>query len=161
IIAVTLGIATAGGVALGSLAKTVIGVALFLGFSFTIGRTLVFRLIRWVNDTFESEFAVVSAILIVMGTMAIITDLIGLHTSLGALWSGVLLVESPILTEHIQEQVRGLIVALFMPVFFGLSGLSADLTILKDPTLAMYTIGLVAIASLGKFTGAFLGAEIS
>jgi len=161
IIAVTLGIATAGGIALGSLAKTVIGVVLFLGFSFTIGRTLVFKLIRWVNDTFQSEYAVVSAILIVMGTMAVITDLIGVHTVLGAFVAGVLVGESPILTEHIQQQVRGLIVALFMPVFFGLSGLSADLTILKDPTLALYTLGLVAIASVGKFTGAFLGAELA
>jgi Kef-type K+ transport system membrane component KefB/nucleotide-binding universal stress UspA family protein len=161
IIAVTLGIATAGGIALVSLARTVIGVALFLGFSFTVGRTLVFKLIRWVNDTFQSEYAVVSAILIVMGTMAVLTDLIGVHTVLGAFVAGVLVGESPILTEHIQQQVRGLIVALFMPVFFGLSGLSADLTILKDPTLALYTLGLVAIASVGKFTGAFLGAELA
>ena len=158
IIAVTLGIATAGGVALGPLAKSVIGVALFLGFSFTIGRRLVFWLIRWVNDTFQSEYAVVSAILVVMGAMAITTDLIGVHTVLGAFIAGVLVGESPILTEHIQQQVRGLIVALFMPVFFGLSGLSADLTILKDPTLALLTVGLVVIASLGKFAGAFVGA---
>src|SRR6185437_14044270 len=120
-IAVTLGIATAGGVAFGSLAKTVIGVALFLGFSFTIGRMLVFKLIKWVNDTFQSEYAVVSAILIVMGSLAIVTDIIGVHTVLGAFVAGVLVGESPILTEHIQQQVRGLIVALFMPVFFGLS----------------------------------------
>jgi Kef-type K+ transport system membrane component KefB/nucleotide-binding universal stress UspA family protein len=161
IIAVTLGIATAGGVALGSLAKTVVGVALFLGFSFTIGRWMVFQLIKWVNDTFQSEYAVVSAILIVMGSLAIVTDIIGVHTVLGAFIAGVLVGESPILTEHIQQQVRGLIVALFMPVFFGLSGLSADLTILKDPTLALLTVGLVAIASIGKFSGAFLGAELS
>jgi Kef-type K+ transport system membrane component KefB/nucleotide-binding universal stress UspA family protein len=161
IIAVTLGIATAGGIAYGSLAKTVIGVALFLGFSFTLGRTLVFKLIRWVNDTFESEYAVVSAILVVMGAMAILTDLIRVHTVLGAFVAGVLVGQSPILTEHIQQQVRGLIVSLFMPVFFGLSGLSADLTILKDPTLALYTLGFIAIASIGKFTGAFLGAELA
>ncbi len=161
IIAITLGIATAGGVSVGPLLKTVIGVALFLGFSFTIGRKLVFWLIRWVNDTFQSEYAVVSAILVVMGVMAVTTDLIGVHTVLGAFIAGVLVGESPILTEHIQQQVRGLIVALFMPVFFGLSGLSADLTILKDPTLALLTIGLVAIASLGKFAGAFVGAVSS
>ena len=51
IIALTLGIAGAGGVAFGSLAKTVIGTALFLIFSYTIGRRLVFWLIRWVNDS--------------------------------------------------------------------------------------------------------------
>jgi len=42
-----------------------------------------------------------------------------------------------------------------MPIFFGISGLSADLTILKDPNLALLTAGLVAIASIGKFAGAF------
>ncbi len=161
IIAVTLGIATAGGIALGSLAKTLIGVALFLLVSFTIGRVLVFRLIRWVNDTFKSEYAVVSAIVVVMGLMAVITDLLGVHTVLGAFVAGVLVGQSPILTEQIEQQVRGLIVALFAPVFFGLSGLSADLTILKDPTLALLTFGLVVLASVGKFAGAFAGARIS
>lgn len=161
IIAVTLGIATAGGIAFASLAKTIIGVALFLIVSFTIGRVLVFRLIRWVNDTFKSEYAVVSAIVVVMGLMAVITDLLGVHTVLGAFVAGVLVGQSPILTEQVEQQVRGLIVALFAPVFFGLSGLSADLTILKDPTLAALTFGLIMLASVGKFVGAFAGARIS
>ena len=65
--------------------------------------------------------------------MALITDLIGVHTVLGAFVAGILVGQSPILTRHIDEQLRGLITALFMPVFFGLAGLSADLTILKDP----------------------------
>jgi nucleotide-binding universal stress UspA family protein len=47
-----------------------------------------------------------------------------------------------------------------MPVFFGLAGLSVDLTILRDPTLFALTVGLVAIASVGKFAGAFVGGEI-
>ena len=37
-----------------------------------------------------------------------------------------------------------------MPVFFGLAGLSADLTVLKDPNLLMLTVALVLIASIGK-----------
>jgi nucleotide-binding universal stress UspA family protein len=53
-----------------------------------------------------------------------------------------------------------LIVALFMPVFFGLSGLSADLTILKNPDLLLLTAVLVVIASVGKFGGAFIGGKL-
>ena len=53
-----------------------------------------------------------------------------------------------------------MIAAFFMPVFFGMSGLSADLTILKDPRLALLTAGLVLIASIGKFSGAFVGSVI-
>ena len=95
-----------------------------------------------------------------MGAMALITHLIGVHTVLGAFVAGILVGELPILTRHIDEQLRGLIIAFFMPVFFGTAGLSADLTILKDPSLLLLTLGLIAIASIGKFGGAFLGGEL-
>ena len=99
-------------------------------------------------------------ILLIMIVMALITDLIGVHTVLGAFVAGVLIGESPILTEHIDEQLRGLITALFMPVFFGMPGLTADLTILEDPDLLLLAVGLIVIASVGKFAGAFVGGKI-
>jgi len=128
--------------------------------SLTIGRRAFFFVIRWVNDSFVSEFAVITAILVIMGIMALITYMIGVHTVLGAFVAGILVGESPILTRHIDEQLRGLITAFFAPVFFGIAGLSADLTILADPEIALFTAGLVMVASLGKFGGAFLGAEL-
>jgi K+:H+ antiporter len=95
-----------------------------------------------------------------MGTMALATHLIGIHTVLGAFVAGILVGESPILTRHIDEQLRGLVVALFMPIFFSLAGLHADLTHLEDSTLFFLTIGLILIASLGKFAGAFFGGAL-
>ncbi|PBC01076.1 cation:proton antiporter [Mesorhizobium sp. WSM3860] len=159
IIAITIGIATHGRIELAGLAFTLAGVAAFMVFSFTLGRRIVFDAIRWTNDTFRSEYAVVTVILAIMGGMALITDLIGVHTVLGAFVAGILVGESPILSRHIEGQLRGVITALFMPVFFGVAGLSADLTVLVDPELALLTVALVAIASLGKFGGAFIGAE--
>ena len=48
-----------------------------------------------------------------------------------------------------------------MPVFFGTAGLSADLVVVfKDPHLLLLTLGLIAIATIGKFAGAFLGGEL-
>ena len=157
IIAVTFGLALHGGVELGSLARTVLGTALFLTLSFTLGRRLVFTLIRWTNDTFVSDTPVITTILVVMVAMALVTHLIGIHTVLGAFVAGILVGQSPILTRHIDEQLRGLITALFMPVFFGLAGLGADLTILRNPDLLLLTLTLILIASVGKFGGAFLG----
>src|SRR6185503_5872603 len=138
----------------------VVGTLAFMAFSLTIGRRLVSLIIRWVNDTFVSEFAVITVILLIMGAMAFTTHLIGVHTVLGAFVAGILIGESPILTKHIDEQLRGLIIAFFMPVFFGTAGLSADLTVLKDPSLLLLTVGLIAIATVGKFGGAFLGGKI-
>jgi Kef-type K+ transport system membrane component KefB/nucleotide-binding universal stress UspA family protein len=160
VIAITLGLAEAGTIDLVSVSKSVLGTAAFLIASLTIGRRIVFFLIRWANDNFESDFPVITTILVIMGVMALTTHFIGVHTVLGAFVAGVLIGESPILSKHIDEQLRGLILAFFMPVFFGIAGLSADLTVLGDPHLALMALGLIAIASVGKFAGAFIGGEI-
>jgi nucleotide-binding universal stress UspA family protein len=47
-----------------------------------------------------------------------------------------------------------------MPIFFALAGLNTDITILRDPHLLMVTLGLILIASIGKFAGAFLGGSL-
>ena len=161
IIAMIFGLALQGHVDPLSVAKSVLGTLAFMVFSLTIGRRWVSLAIRWVNDTFVSEYAVITAILVIMGLMALTTHMIGVHAVLGAFVAGILVGESPILTRHIDEQLRGLILAFFMPVFFGTAGLSADLVVvLKDPHLLLLTLGLIAIATIGKFTGAFLGGEL-
>jgi Kef-type K+ transport system membrane component KefB len=159
IVAVIFSLALQGHIDAWSVTKSVLGTLVFMAASLTLGRRAVFFVIRWVNDNFVSEFAVITAILLIMGVMATITDLIGVHTVLGAFVAGILVGESPILTKHIDEQLRGLIIAFFMPVFFGTAGLNADLTILKDPALLALTLGLILIASIGKFGGAFLGGK--
>ena len=161
ITAVIFSLALQGHVDMWSVAQSVLGTLAFMGLSLTIGRRLVFIAIRWVNDVFVSDFAVITAILLIMCGMALITDLIGVHTVLGAFVAGILIGESPILTRHIDEQLRGMVIAFFMPVFFATAGLSADLTILKDPTLLFFTVGLIAIASIGKFGGAFAGGKLA
>jgi Kef-type K+ transport system membrane component KefB/nucleotide-binding universal stress UspA family protein len=160
IIAITFSLASHGAVDLASLAQSLLGTAIFLVVSFTIGRRAVFAAIRWTNDYFVSEMPVISLILVLMLGMALLTQLIGVHTVLGAFVCGILVGESPILTRHIDEQLRGLILGLFMPVFFALAGLSADLSILGNPILLALTLGLIAIASIGKAAGAFIGGRV-
>lgn len=157
VLAVILGIAGSGRVDALPLAETILGTLAFLVLSLTLGRRLVFRLIRLANDSFVSEMPVITTILVVMGIMALITEAIGVHAILGAFVAGIVVGQSPILTRHIEEQLRGLIVALFMPVFFGLAGLSADVAALARPELMLFTLALIGIASLGKFGGAFVG----
>jgi Kef-type K+ transport system membrane component KefB/nucleotide-binding universal stress UspA family protein len=156
-VSVLLGIAQHGGIDAGGVLRSVLGTLAFLAFSLTVGRRLVFHVIRWTNDHFVSELPVITAILVIMGAMALATNAIGVQTVLGAFVAGILIGESPILTRHIEEQLRGLIVALFMPVFFGLAGLTADVAALGRPNMLLLTFGLIVVASVGKFSGAFLG----
>ena len=159
IIAITFGLAEKGTVDLATLATSVIGTLAFMAVSFTVGRQVVFEIIRWTNDNFRSDLPVLSAIIAIMGGMAIITNLIGVHTVLGAFVAGILVGQSPILTRQIDVQLRGLTTALFMPVFFGLTGLQTDLTVLADPSILLLTVAVVVIASIGKFGGAFAAAR--
>jgi Kef-type K+ transport system membrane component KefB/nucleotide-binding universal stress UspA family protein len=160
IMSITFGLALHGGVDFLAVTRSVLGTAVFLALSFTVGRRLVSRLIRWANDNFVSEMPVITVILVVTGAMALLTNAIGVHLVLGAFVAGVLIGQSPILTRHIGEQLRGMIVALFMPVFFGLAGLTTDLTVLAKPELLILTISLIVLASLAKFTGAFIGGRL-
>jgi Kef-type K+ transport system membrane component KefB/nucleotide-binding universal stress UspA family protein len=160
IMSVIFGLALHGTVDFAVISRTVVGAAIFLLLSFTVGRRLVLRLIRWANDSFRSEMPVISVILAITLLMALLTDAIGLHLVLGAFVAGILIGQSPMLTRHVGEQLRGLIIALFMPIFFGVAGLTTDLAVLAKPNLLQLTLGLVLLASIGKFTGAFIGGRI-
>jgi Kef-type K+ transport system membrane component KefB len=83
IISITFGLASAATIDIAGVAKSIVGTAIFLIASFTVGRRLVFLAIKFVNDNFESEFAVVTAILAIMVAMALTTNLIGVNTVLG------------------------------------------------------------------------------
>src|SRR3954470_6697479 len=103
IIAMIFSLASHGSPDLFSIGQAVFGTLAFLGISFTIGRRLAFRLIRWANDHLMSSGAVIPVILLLMSAMAMITHLIGVHTVLGAFVAGILVGESPILTRQIDE----------------------------------------------------------
>ncbi len=155
------GLAAHGKVVLGPVLISVCGTIAFLVFCFTIGHRWMARVIRWANDRLLIEMPVISVILILMFVLALITNFIGVHTVLGAFAAGIMIGQSPILTKHIEEQLRGLIVALFMPVFFGVAGLSIDLKVLGDPQLFGYALVLIGIASIGKLGGCYVGGRLA
>src|SRR5712692_6799847 len=80
IMAVTFGLASHGTVDIATLARSVLGTIAFLAFSLTVGQQIVSGVIRWTNDNFVSELPVITAILVIMGAMALTTHLIGVHT---------------------------------------------------------------------------------
>ncbi len=160
IMAITFGLAVHGAIDVAAVTRSVVGTAVFLTLSFTIGRGLVFRLVRWSNDSLTSEMATVTTILVIAGVLALLTNALGVHFVLGAFVAGILIGQSPILTGQIDAQLRGLIVGLFMPVFFALAGLQIELSALAQPRFMWLTAGLIVLASLGKFGGAFLGGRL-
>lgn len=160
IIAIIGGIASGGSVNITGAGFAFLGTIAFLAFSFTIGRRVVAFVIRWTNDNLLIEMPVISSIILLMLLMALLTDYIGVHTVLGAFVVGILVGQSPILTKHIEEQLRGLIVALFAPIFFAVAGREIDLTVLSSFYQIKLAIGLIVIASFGKIIGCYIGGRL-
>ena len=160
IIAVIAGIASHGTIDLATIGASLAGTALFLAFSLTIGQRLVARTIVWVNDHMTIDVPVITTIIVIMLAMSLTTELIGVHTALGAFIAGILVGRSPILTEQIENQVRGFVFAFFSPVFFAVAGLGMDLRTLADTKLALFTLAIIVVASVGKFSGALVGGRL-
>ena len=160
IIAVIAGIAAHGQVDVATVGMSLAGTALFLAVSLTVGQRLVARAIVWVNDHMTIDVPVITTIIVIMLAMSLTTELIGVHTALGAFIAGILVGQSPILTEQIENQVRGFVFAFFSPVFFAVAGLGMDLRTLWDPTLALFTLAVILVASVGKFSGALIGGRL-
>lgn len=157
IVAIISGIAAYGAVNFEHVGLSIGLTALFLAASLTVGRRAVARIILWCNDHLASEVPVITAILVIMLAMALTTELIGVHTALGAFVAGIVIGQSPILTEHIENELRGFIIAFFSPVFFAVAGLGMDLRTLLEPELLAFTLAVIVIASVGKFLGALAG----
>jgi Kef-type K+ transport system membrane component KefB/nucleotide-binding universal stress UspA family protein len=160
IIAIIGGLASSGSVNIRGVSFAFLGTIIFLAVSFTFGRRVIAYVIRWTNDNMIIDMPVITAILILMLLMALITDYIGVHTVLGAFVVGILVGQSPILTKHIEEQLRGLIVALFAPVFFAVAGREIDLTILKSWYQIELAVVFILIASFGKVVGCYIGGRL-
>src|SRR6266702_2970077 len=56
----------------------------------------------------------------------------------------------------IDDSIGWIIIA----ITFGLAGLGTDLSVLRDPSLVWLMLGLIVIASAGKFGGAFVGGRL-
>ena len=88
IMSVTFGLALHGGIDLPIVARSVLGTAVFLALSFTVGRRMVFLLIRWANDRFVTRTGRHHGDPGVAGLMALVTNAIGVHMVLGAFVGG-------------------------------------------------------------------------
>jgi Kef-type K+ transport system membrane component KefB/nucleotide-binding universal stress UspA family protein len=160
VISVIFGLALHGAIDLRGAMHSVLGAALFLALSLTFGRRLVFSVLRWSNDTLTSEMANITTIVVITGLLALLTNALGVHFVLGAFIAGLLLGQSPMLTRQLSAQLRGLIIGLFMPVFFALVGLTIDVNALAQVDFLWLTLALIVLASVGKFLGAFIGGRI-
>jgi Kef-type K+ transport system membrane component KefB len=101
----------------------------------------------------------VAAAFITLG--AVITDGIGLDSTLGAFLCGAIVASGRIVPVAQLRPLRTVVLGVLAPLFLAINGLAADLTALRDPQLAVAAVAAVALAVLSKSIGAYGGSRLA
>ncbi|TGN20394.1 cation:proton antiporter [Leptospira idonii] len=103
----------------------------------------------------------VSIILLILFGSAFATEVIGIHALFGAFLAGVIMPVEGNLKKLIAEKIEDVAVILFLPIFFVITGLRTQITLLNDSNLWIVLVLVISVAVIGKFLGSAIAARIA
>ncbi|MGD1895199.1 MAG: cation:proton antiporter [Cyclobacteriaceae bacterium] len=123
----------------------------------TIGRALINAGLPWVNRKLSWPGGVLSISLVVCLLAAAFTESIGIHAIFGAFIIGVVVGDSQYFTERAKEILHHFINNIFAPLFFVSIGLHINFV---DSFSLGLVLAVIALAFIGKVSGAYVGARV-
>ena len=147
--------------AAGSLGAAKVGIAVlylvgFIALAALLGRPLVRRAIRATSRAGDPGPVATAAVVVIL-LCAAASQALGLEAVFGAFVAGILI--SSAVEPRLLAPLRSVTVAVLAPLFLANAGLRIDLTALRDPAVLLTGVGMLLLATLGKFAGAYLGAR--
>lgn len=143
-----------------SIAMPLLWLAVIAIVALTVGRPAVRWAMARAARSQQSGPVIATAVTVLFGCAAA-TQAMGLEASFGAFVGGLLLGQSARSDLRRLAPLHTAVMAVFAPLFFATAGLRIDLTLLGRPAVLLSALAAVAVAALGKFSGAFLGARFS
>jgi len=160
LLSVVSGLASSGKFDFQTVLRAVGGAVLFLGFAFTLGRSLIAWMLRWVDDYIGGATASLSALLVLALSAAALTHSLGIEAALGAFVTGILAGQSPRFSREAGLTLELITAGFLAPIFFATAGLKVDLLQMLAPQTLLIGLVVLAIACFGKFTGAYIGSRV-
>ncbi|KAF5322333.1 hypothetical protein D9619_000239 [Psilocybe cf. subviscida] len=96
--------------------------------------------------------------LLIVFISAFFTDIIGVHAIFGGFLAGLIIPHDNGYAISIVEKIEDLVSILFLPIYFTLSGLKTDLSLLDNGITWGYIILICAVAFLSKFLSSGIAA---
>lgn len=139
--------------------KAIIGSILFTAFMLTIVKKYATRL--------ESNYVAagrltptLALIVLCLWVMSVATtDMIGLHAVFGGFLLGVVMPRG-LLAEHIIKRIQPIVLIGLVPLFFAVSGLKTDLSVLSQGALWQIAIAVTAASIFAKAFACYFAARI-
>ena len=157
---VALATAVAGAGGAGSVIRTlVLAVAFCLVMAFAV-RPLLARAGVARDEAGQVPGGWITAIFAGVLLSAIATDEIGIAIIFGAFAMGAAMPRHAGLTDDVTRRVEDFVLTLLLPLFFAYTGLRTNVLLLGSGQLVGITLGLCAIAIVGKYGGTLLAARV-
>lgn len=140
------------------LASSIIGIIVFILLTTIFGTKLLSIALRRVEATSLIQPAAAQTLIISVGLLCgAITQWLGIHAILGFFLAGTIAGSAKEVSETLRNSVSDTLHAIFVPLFFATLGLKIDFL---TGMVLWPTVIFCAVAILGKFAGAWLGARL-
>ena len=121
---------------------------------------------KWILRRRESEgdgisLTTLTAVLLLVLSCAVVTNLIGIFSIFGAFVAGAVLFDEEKFRAALTDRLRDFTVAFFLPIFFTYTGLRTDIGSMESRGLWLLCGLVLLAASAGKFGGCALAARWS
>jgi len=140
--------------------RTVVGLVVLCVLLFTLVRPACAWLLRRHAPDGNPSMLVLAAILVGAFSCAAVTEWLGLHEVFGAFLFGACLPRDDRLMKFLGERLEYIAIAVLMPIFFALAGLSTTSDAFVGTGLGALLVIVVA-SSAGKILGGAAGARMS
>ena len=141
--------------------RTLVLAACYVAFMFWVVRP---ALVRWTTrqkargQVMRGELYLAFMALLLS---SLVTELIGLHSLLGAFLLGALIPNDSLFARELRHRIEDVALMLLLPAFFAVTGMRTQIGLVSGPMQWALCGVLILVASLGKFGGCTLAARAS
>jgi Kef-type K+ transport system membrane component KefB/nucleotide-binding universal stress UspA family protein len=160
LLSVVAGLASGKAMGATEIAGAVGKVLAFIILSLTVGRWLLRKTLAFVQDELAGPNRILSFVVMCALLWGAVSQALGLEAVLGAFVVGIVFGQMARLSEEVRHRLEAVALGIFAPIFFAVAGLKVNVRGLLDPTFALITLAVIAVATVGKVVGTYAGARL-
>lgn len=160
LLSIVLGLIGGEVVSIGSVSYSFFKVILFVGLSFFIGKFIIRYLLDFTLNRISSRDKILTLIIVFTFALGAVVQAIGLEAVLGAFIAGIVFAQSPAVPKETIDKLESTTFGIFAPIFFAGAGLKVNVIDLFRADLILIGVGIISVAILSKFIGAYIGARL-
>lgn len=139
--------------------RAVLGAVIFAGLMLTLVRKHATKLESWYQRETRLTPRLLLVILLLWVFAVTTTEWIGLHAVFGGFVLGVVMPRG-LLAEHLVKRLQPVVLVALVPLFFTVSGLKTDLSLLAQGTLWQVALAVIAASIFAKAVACYLAARL-